>query len=57
MPGLPKPRDQAAGEEARPEHGDHVPLDAGLRIGVRMMMLDHGERRRRHHEAHQRIGG
>ena len=53
---LAEARDQPAGEEARPEHRQHMPLDAERGIADRMAAADHGERGRRHDEAHQPIG-
>ena len=46
--------DQPAGEEARHEHAEHMPLDAERRVGDRMAAIDHGERRRGHHHVHHR---
>ena len=48
--------DQPAGEEARPEHGQDMPLDAQRRRADRQAAADHREGRRRHHEAHQAVG-
>ena len=51
-------RDQRSGDEARQEHRDDVPGDGDLGVGDRVvMMADHRERRRGHHEAHQRERG
>ena len=48
--------DQRAGDEARPEHREHVPLDAERRIVLAEAAGNHGERRRRHHQRHQAVG-
>ena len=55
-PPLAEPGDQAAGEEARSEHGQDVPLDAQRRRADRMAAADHREGRGRHHEAHEAVG-
>ena len=49
---LPKRAISAAGEEARREHREHVPLDAERGVVLAEAAGDHGERRRGHHQAH-----
>ena len=48
-------QDERAGEEARRIHRQHMPLDAERRVRDRMPAIDHRERRRGHHQVHQRV--
>ena len=52
-----EPDDQVAGEKARHEHAEHVPLQPERRFADRMIAHHHGERRRGHHHVHHRIAG
>src|ERR1043166_1949910 len=54
-PRRPEACDERAGNEARGEHGEHVPLDAERRIADGMAAIDHRERCGRHHQVHERI--
>ena len=50
-----EPHDQAAGDEARRVHAEHMPLDAERGVRDRMAAADHGDRRRGHHQVHDDV--
>ena len=51
----PEAGDQVAGEEAGGVHGQHVGRHDIGRVGLVEAAADHGQRRRGHHQVHQRV--
>jgi hypothetical protein len=47
--------DQAAGEEARHEHAQHMPLEHQRRAVEGVVALLHGDRRGRHQQVHHAV--